>query len=87
MEEIRDLEVIRELLETRQYTTLRQRMADMNEADAAALMEELREEELLKIFRILPKDTAADVFSYLEVDSQQFIITGLSDKEAWSMWI
>lgn len=82
MEEIRDLEVIRELLETRQYTTLRQRMADMNEADAAALMEELREEELLKIFRILPKDTAADVFSYLEVDSQQFIITGLSDKEA-----
>ena len=59
MDEIRDLEVIRELLETRQYTTLRQRMADMNEADAAALMEELKEEELLKIFRILPKDTAA----------------------------
>ena len=82
MDEIRDLEVIRELLETRQYTTLRQRMADMNEADAAALMEELKEEELLKIFRILPKDTAADVFSYLEVDSQQFIITRLSDKEA-----
>ena len=42
----------------------------------------MEEEELLKIFRILPKSMAADVFSYLEVDNQQMIITSLSDKEA-----
>ena len=82
MEEIKDLEVIRELLETKQYTTLRQKVADMNTADVAAVMEEMEEEELLKIFRILPKSMAADVFSYLEVDNQQMIITSLSDKEA-----
>lgn len=82
MEEIKDVEVIKELLETKQYTRLRQKMADMNTADIAVLMEELEEEELLKIFRILPKNMAADVFSYLEVDNQQFIITSLSDKEA-----
>lgn len=82
MEERRDLEVIKELLETRQYTRLRQKMADMNTADAAAVMEELEEEEQLKIFRILPKSMAADVFSYLEVDNQQSIIVSLSDKEA-----
>ena len=82
MEEIRDLEIIRELLETRQYTNLRQKVAEMSTADVAAILEEMEEEELLKVFRILPKSMAADVFSYLEVDHQQMIITSLSDKEA-----
>jgi len=82
MEEIRDVEVIRELLETKQYTSLRQKIADMNTADIAAVMDEMEEEELLEIFRILPKSMAADVFSYLEVESQQYIITRLSVKEA-----
>lgn len=82
MEEIRDFEVIRELLEDKQYTRLRQRMADMNIVDIAAAMEELEEGEMLKIFRILPKSMAADIFSYLEVESQQLIIVSLSDREA-----
>lgn len=82
MEQTRELQEIRELLETKQYTRLRQRMADLNEADIAAAMEELEEEDMLKFFRILPKSMAADVFSYLEVDNQQLIITTLSDREA-----
>lgn len=82
MDETKELDVIKELLETKQYTRLRQRVADMNIADIAAIMEGLEEEELLKIFRILPKSMAADVFSYLEVDSQQFIIVSLSEREA-----
>ena len=82
MEENKDFEVVKELLETKQYTRLRQKMAEMNTADIAAAMEELEEEDRLKIFRILPKNLAADVFSYLEVDSQQYIITSLSEKDA-----
>lgn len=82
MDEIKDLEIIKELLETRQYTRLRQRMADINIADIALILEELDEEDELKVFRILPKSMAADVFSYLEVESQQYIITSLTDKEA-----
>lgn len=80
MEEIR--EEIKDLLSTRQYTTLRQKLAEMNEADVAGLLEQMEEDEMLKIFRILPKDLAADVFSYLEVDHQQLIITSLSEKDA-----
>jgi len=77
------MDEILELLETKQYTNLRQHLAEMNHADIAVIMEELpKEEMLLKVFRILPKDMAADVFSYLEVESQQFIITSLSDREA-----
>ena len=80
-EEILELE-IKDLLETKQYTRLRQKVAEMNEADIASAMEELEKEELLKMFRILPKGMAADVFSYLEVESQQFIITSLSERDA-----
>lgn len=80
-----DLEIIKELLETKQYTSLRQKMADMNDADIAACLEELDEAEMMKVFRIMPKDMAADIFSYLEVDSQQFIITGMSEKDAASI--
>ncbi len=82
MEQMKELEELVELLGTKQYTKLRQYLAELNEADIAALMEELEEEDMLKVFRILPKDLAADVFSYLDVDNQQLIITSLSDKEA-----
>lgn len=76
------MEEIRELLETKQYTRLRQKLTDLNEADIAAGMEELEEPDMLKMFRILPKSMAADIFSYLDVDNQQLIISTLSDKEA-----
>lgn len=76
------MDEIKELLTTRQYTTLRQKVAEMNEADVAFILEQLDEEDMLKVFRILPKDLAADVFSYLEVDNQQMIITSLSERDA-----
>ncbi len=82
MEQLKDRKELVEFLNTKQYTKLRQYLAELNDADIAALMEELGEEDMLKVFRILPKDLAADVFSYLDVDNQQMIITSLSDKEA-----
>lgn len=74
--------VIRELLDSKQYTRLRQMLSELNDADIAALLEEMEEQDMLKVFRILPKDLAADVFSYMDVDNQQFIITSLSDRDA-----
>jgi len=82
MEEIIELDQVRNLLENKQYTTLRQLLAEMNEADIAVIFEDLEEAEQLKLFRILPKDMAADVFSYLDVEYQQHIISSLSDKDA-----
>ena len=76
------MERIRELIANKQYTLLRQELSDLNEADVAAILEELSEEELLKIFRILPKDMAADVFSYLPIEVEQMIITSLTEREA-----
>lgn len=82
MEQLKEITEIKELLETKQYTRLRQYLAELNDADIAGLMDELEEEELLKVFRILPKDLAADVFSYLDLDNQHMIITSLTDREA-----
>ncbi len=76
------VEKIRELLNKGQYTKLRQLILELNNADMADYLEEMEESEVIKIFRILPKDMAADVFSYLEIDQQQSIITSLSDKDA-----
>ncbi len=82
MERRIELEELKRLLAAKKYTNIRQFLAELNEADIAFLMEELEEEERLKVYRILPKDLAADVFSYLEVDSQEAIINSLSDREA-----
>jgi magnesium transporter len=88
MDEIREqkeLETFRNLLNNKQYTVLRGKAADMNESDLAAIMEKMADEDMLKMFRLFPKELAADVFSLLEQDSQQYIITSLSDKEAGSI--
>ncbi|MCR4748371.1 MAG: magnesium transporter [Lachnospiraceae bacterium] len=82
MEEIIELTKVRDLLENKQYTTLRQTLSEMNEADIAAVFEDLEDAEQLKLFRILPKDMAADVFSYLDPENQHYIISSLSDKDA-----
>ncbi len=57
-------------------------MQELNEADIAAIMEELPVQEQLRIFRLLPKDQAADVFAYLPIEVEQEMITALSDREA-----
>ena len=85
MEELEKAHEVLELLSTKQYTKLRQFLSELNDADIAAILEELDERDLLKCFRILPKDLAADVFSYFEVENQQLIITSLSEKDAADM--
>lgn len=82
MEQFKNIDEIKELLDTKQYTILRQYLSELNEADIADLMDELEESDLLRVFRILPKDLAADVFSYLDLDNQHMIITSLGEKEA-----
>ena len=76
------MEEIVELLNAGQYVKLRQLIAGYNVADIAAYMEKLEQDEVMKLFRILPKSMAADVFSYLEIETEQYIITSMSEKDA-----
>lgn len=76
------MEEIVELLNAGQYLKLRQLIVNYNVADIAAYMEKMEQDEVLKLFRILPKSMAADVFSYLEIETEQYVITSMSEKDA-----
>ena len=60
---------------------LSQVLQRMNPVDIAKSMEELDDKSLLLVFRILTKDTSAEVFSYLDKESQQKIIALITDNE------
>jgi magnesium transporter len=72
---------ILELIEEKKYTKLRSMLSEMNPADIAQILEEAPKKELPVIFRILQKELAAEVFSYLESDMQQVLIEAFSDAE------
>ncbi len=69
------------LLEGKKYTTLRDILVTMNSADIAILFEEMPEEKLPLLFRLLPKELAADTFVEMEADLQEMLIKGFSDAE------
>ena len=77
------IEEILELIQNKQYSAIRSEFAEWNEADIAQVLEHIEStEQLVKVFRILPKSMAADVFAYLPIEVEQAIITSLTDREA-----
>ena len=68
-------------IEAKKYTTLRDVLATMNAADIAALFEDLEELYVRRLFRLLPKELAADTFVEMEPDTQELLIKGFSDDE------
>ena len=76
-----NLDELFQFVEEHKYRLLRSRLAEMNEADIAEFMEELDHNQGMLIFRMLPKDQAADVFAFLEPDVQEHIINSINDAE------
>ena len=76
-------EEILELIQGKQYSAVRTELSEWNEADIAQILEEIEDtEQRVKVFRILPKSIAADVFAYLPIEVEQEIITLITDREA-----
>ncbi len=74
-------ETIRVLLEEKKYNTLRDILVTMKPFDIAAVFEELQDEKMAILFRILPKELAAETFVEMDDDTQEFLIHGFSDSE------
>jgi magnesium transporter len=74
-------ELILELISQNRLTDARHELEDMNIVDIAQLFEEIDRHQMIKFFRILPKDIAADVFSYIPSELQAFIIESITDFE------
>ena len=69
------------LLDLKKYHSLRDILATMNPSDIAYLLEELDERRLPLVFRLLPKELAAEAFVEMDSDQQELLIRGFSDTE------
>ena len=74
-------EEILKLCEEKKYARLRSILTETNPSDIAALLNECPEEQALIIFRLLPKELAADTFVEMDSDVQELLIKGFSDTE------
>lgn len=74
-------ETLAALVEGKKYTTLRDVLVTMNAVDVAAIFEEMPEEKLPLLFRLLPKELAAETFVEMEPEAQELLIRGFSDNE------
>ncbi len=80
-----ELEEIQELaegmLEHRKYSMLRQMLGNLNAADIALLFDEIDKKEIPLLYRLLPKEEAAETFTYMSRDMQEALINALTDRE------
>ncbi len=70
-----------DLLEGKKYKDLKNLFSNMNPVDIAELLEDFSEKNFLLLFRILPKDLAADTFVEMNNEQQEMLIRSFSDRE------
>lgn len=69
------------LLDDKKYQTIRDILITMTPADIASVFDELEKERLPLLFRLLPKELAAESFVEMEPEAQELLIRGFSDSE------
>ncbi len=74
-------EKLRALLAEGRHGQLRGALMMLNPVDIAEFMQGLDPEQRLLLFRILPKDASADVFSYMDADQQEMLVNSMADAE------
>lgn len=72
---------IREL----KFGQIKEILVEMNPADLAILLGEVSDEDLPILFRILPKELAAETFVEMDGDEQELLISAFSDRELWEV--
>ncbi|PKM62619.1 MAG: magnesium transporter [Firmicutes bacterium HGW-Firmicutes-21] len=79
------IELVSELFDKKEYAELRKILIGIEPHDLAKLAERFDKKELPIIFRLLPKELAAEVFVEMEPDMQEDLISSFSDKELEAM--
>lgn len=69
------------LIEQGKYAEARKEIISINVVDIAQLFEEIEQQKLLLIFRILPKDIASGVFTHMPHELQRYVVESITDKE------
>ena len=76
-----NIEEIKELIEKKQFTKLKEELKEMKSADISTILDELDKEQAVIIFRLLSKEKAGMTFSYMETDMREKLIKDLTDTE------
>ena len=74
-------EDIFELIEENKLIAARMRLIELNEVDIEQILGEVAQDKMLRLFRMLPKETAAEVFAEMDSEQQQYIIESITDYE------
>ena len=74
-------EKLYQLMAESRHGQLRGALMMLNPVDIAGFMKKLDKEKLLMLFRILPKDVSADVFSYMDADQRETLVESIADAE------
>ena len=75
------LERVKELSSLKNYIELKKYLTSLDPADIAIFISELSAEEFVIVYRLLPKDIAAEVFVELDSDLEEKLINLFTDKE------
>lgn len=75
------VEQMESYLNEKKYVQARETIVDLEPVDIAFIMEALPEDTIPIVFRLLPKELAAEVFVELDTDSQESLIRGFSKAE------
>ena len=73
--------ILHQLVDEKKFRKLRGILEEMNEVDIAEFIQEIEQEKVVLVFRLLPKELGAEVFACLEIDMQEYIINSMSDYE------
>ena len=76
-----EIEKILDFIENKKFNDLRKYLENVNSADFPSMFEELEEEQVLLVYRLLSKEQAAEVFAELDSDVQESLINAFTDKE------
>lgn len=78
---IAETEEILRLIEARNFTVLKPLLRELNPTDLGAVFDEVPKADVALIFRLLPKELAAETFVELDGDSKEALIKLLNDRE------
>ena len=74
-------EMLMRLIDAKKYASVRDALETMHAADIAAVLEDCAKEQIPLIFRLLPKELAAETFAQMEEDRKELLIQSFSDSE------
>ena len=74
-------EIFERLLQDKQYKAIKSIFDTLNPVDIAELFPELDEKDMVILFRLIPKERAAEVFTYLGQEEEQVLLLALTDTE------